>query len=145
ATQSGDALRPVSLDRGAPFELEAELGEELDGGVEVFHDDADVVHPFDGHGRCAGSGDDGVWASGGSAGEPGPAALGGRGGAERPRRSRARGRTPEPAPHAEVCRAPRPGATPGRRGSRLPGRTTVPDIEVDAPPVRRLPAPDDHV
>jgi hypothetical protein len=23
---------------------------ELDGGIEVFHDDADVVHPFDRHG-----------------------------------------------------------------------------------------------
>jgi hypothetical protein len=48
-SQSGDAICPVSLDRGAPFELEAQLGEELDGGIDVFYHDADVVHPLDCH------------------------------------------------------------------------------------------------
>src|SRR4026207_983701 len=47
--QSGDALRPVSFDRRSPFELEAELGEKRDGGIEGFHHDADVVHPLKRH------------------------------------------------------------------------------------------------
>src|SRR5688572_29828100 len=47
--QSGDAICPVSFDWGAPLELEAELGEELDGGIEVFHHDAYVVHALDRH------------------------------------------------------------------------------------------------
>jgi len=37
---------PVSFDRGSPFELEAEFGEERDSGIEGFHHDADVVHPL---------------------------------------------------------------------------------------------------
>jgi hypothetical protein len=45
--QSSDALCPVSFDRGSPFELEAELGEKRDSGIEGFHHDADVVHPFE--------------------------------------------------------------------------------------------------
>jgi hypothetical protein len=32
--QSSDALRPVSFDRGSPFELEAELAEKRDSGIE---------------------------------------------------------------------------------------------------------------
>ena len=33
----------------APFEFETELGEELDGVIEGFHHDADVVHPLKRH------------------------------------------------------------------------------------------------
>src|SRR5687768_15789910 len=47
--QSGDAVCPVSFDWGAPLELEAEFGEELNGGVDVFYHDADVVHTPDRH------------------------------------------------------------------------------------------------
>jgi hypothetical protein len=47
--QPSDAICPVSFDRGAPFELETKLGEELDGGIDVFHHDADVVHSLDRH------------------------------------------------------------------------------------------------
>jgi hypothetical protein len=34
---------------GAPLELEAKFGEELNGGVDVFYHDADVVHTLDRH------------------------------------------------------------------------------------------------
>src|SRR5438874_227462 len=47
--QSGDAICPVSFDWGAPLELEAKFGEELNGGVDVFYHDADVVHTLDRH------------------------------------------------------------------------------------------------
>src|SRR5687767_11829183 len=47
--QSSDAICPVSFDWGAPLELEAKFGEELNGGVDVFYHDADVVHPLDRH------------------------------------------------------------------------------------------------
>jgi hypothetical protein len=47
--QPGDAACPLSFHRPPPFELEAELAEELDRGREVFDDDSHVVHPFDGH------------------------------------------------------------------------------------------------
>src|SRR5207247_2403389 len=47
--QSSDAICPVSFDWGAPLELEAEFGEELNGGVDVFYHDADVVHTLDRH------------------------------------------------------------------------------------------------
>src|SRR5687767_8583596 len=47
--QSSDAVCPVSFDWGAPLELEAEFGEELNGGVDVFYHDADVVHTLDRH------------------------------------------------------------------------------------------------
>src|SRR5688572_8789150 len=47
--QSSDAICPVSFDRGAPLELEAKFGEELNGGVDVFYHDADVVHTLDRH------------------------------------------------------------------------------------------------
>ena len=42
--QAGDAPRPLAFRHGSPFELEAELEEELDHHSEVFHDDADVIH-----------------------------------------------------------------------------------------------------
>src|SRR5256885_6369550 len=44
---------PVSFDRGSPFELEAQLGEKRDGGIEGFHHDANVVHSLDRHRRPA--------------------------------------------------------------------------------------------
>src|SRR5437667_10165990 len=47
--QSSDAICPVSFDWGAPLELEAKFGEELNGGVDVFNHDADVVHTLDRH------------------------------------------------------------------------------------------------
>jgi hypothetical protein len=47
--QSSDAPCPRSFHHGSPFELEAELAEELDRRVEVLDDDADVVHPFECH------------------------------------------------------------------------------------------------
>ena len=46
---AGAAPRPVSFDQGSPFELEAQLGEESDSGIERFHDDAHVVHPLRRH------------------------------------------------------------------------------------------------
>src|SRR5437773_8159087 len=49
AAQSSDAICPISFDWGAPLELEAEFGEELNGGVDVFYHDADVVHTLDRH------------------------------------------------------------------------------------------------
>src|SRR5262245_21335217 len=47
--QSSDAICPVSFNRGAPLELEAKFREELDGGIDVFYQDADVVHALDRH------------------------------------------------------------------------------------------------
>src|SRR5687767_1555271 len=47
--QSSDAICPVSFDWDAPLELEAKFGEELNGGVDVFDHDADVVHTLDRH------------------------------------------------------------------------------------------------
>jgi len=47
--QSSDAICPVSFDWGAPLEVEAKLGEELNGGIDVFYHYADVVHTLDGH------------------------------------------------------------------------------------------------
>jgi hypothetical protein len=47
--QSSDAICPVTFDWGAPLELEAKVGEELNSGVEVFYHDADVVHSLDRH------------------------------------------------------------------------------------------------
>jgi hypothetical protein len=47
--QSSDSVCPVSFDWRTPLELETKLGEECYGGIEVFHNDADVVHSFDGH------------------------------------------------------------------------------------------------
>src|SRR6476661_187677 len=48
-TESGDAPGPFSFDYGSPFQPEAKLGEELNGGIEVLHHDADVVHTLDCH------------------------------------------------------------------------------------------------
>src|SRR6059036_3142448 len=47
--QSSDAICPVSFDWGAPLELEAKFGEELNGGIDVFYHDADIVHSLDRH------------------------------------------------------------------------------------------------
>jgi hypothetical protein len=47
--QSGDASGPLSFDWGATLELEAKFGEELNGGIKVFHHNANVVHTFDRH------------------------------------------------------------------------------------------------
>src|SRR6187401_3463799 len=47
--QSSDAICPVSFDWGAPLELETKFGEELNGGINVFHHNADVVHALDRH------------------------------------------------------------------------------------------------
>src|SRR5437879_2448671 len=47
--QSSDAICPISFDWGAPLELETKFGEELNGGVDVFYHDADVVHTLDRH------------------------------------------------------------------------------------------------
>src|SRR5437762_1296574 len=47
--QSSDAICPVSFDWGAPLELEAKFGEELNGGIDVFYHDADIVHTLDRH------------------------------------------------------------------------------------------------
>ena len=47
--KSGDASCPLSLYRASSFELEAQLGEESDGGFERFHHDANVVHSLDRH------------------------------------------------------------------------------------------------
>ena len=44
AAQSGDAICPGSFDWGAPLEFEAKFGEKLNGGVQVFYDDAHIVH-----------------------------------------------------------------------------------------------------
>ena len=47
--QSSDAICPGSFDWGAPLEVEAKLGEERNGGIDVFYHDADVVHTLDRH------------------------------------------------------------------------------------------------
>src|SRR6185503_19779363 len=47
AAHSGDAAGPFAFDGHAALEGQAELGEERDGGIEVFHHDADVVHTLD--------------------------------------------------------------------------------------------------
>src|SRR5690606_15255707 len=46
---SRHAARPVPFDARAALEDEAELGEKRDGRIEVFHHDADVIHPLDRH------------------------------------------------------------------------------------------------
>src|SRR5574341_1165418 len=53
--QSGDAICPVSFNWGTPLELETKFGEELNGGIDVFHHDADVVHTLDRHDVCLAS------------------------------------------------------------------------------------------
>src|SRR5205814_2526810 len=49
AAHSGDAAGPFAFDRHAAFEGKAEFGKELNGGIDVFHHDADVVHTLDRH------------------------------------------------------------------------------------------------
>src|SRR5262245_25216272 len=48
-TKSGDAPSPFSFDQGSALQAEAKFGEELDGGIDVFHHDSDVVHTTDCH------------------------------------------------------------------------------------------------
>lgn len=47
--QAGDSPGPFSLNYCSSLEVEAEFSEEGDDGVQVFNDDADVVHSFDCH------------------------------------------------------------------------------------------------
>jgi hypothetical protein len=47
--QSGDTSGPLSLDRGPPFELEAEFAKEINRPSEVFDHDSYVVHPLERH------------------------------------------------------------------------------------------------
>jgi hypothetical protein len=49
AAHSCHAARPLTFDGHAAFEGQAKLGEELDGGIQVLHHDADVVHALDCH------------------------------------------------------------------------------------------------
>jgi sugar/nucleoside kinase (ribokinase family) len=43
--EAGAAAGPFFFDRGASFELKAEVTEELDNRRQIAHDDTDVVHP----------------------------------------------------------------------------------------------------
>src|SRR5947209_4696057 len=47
--QARDAARPLPFDHRPPLEPQTQLGEERDGVIERLHDDANVVHPRDGH------------------------------------------------------------------------------------------------
>ena len=47
--KSGDTPCPLSFDRGAPFEVKAELLKERNRQLEVLDDDAHVIQPFDRH------------------------------------------------------------------------------------------------
>jgi hypothetical protein len=47
--QSSDTSGPFSFDRGAAFELKAELAKEIDRRGKVIDDDSYVVHPFERH------------------------------------------------------------------------------------------------
>jgi len=49
AVESDGAVREQAFDLRLAFQLQAELGEERDGGVQVADDDGDVVHPLNGH------------------------------------------------------------------------------------------------
>jgi hypothetical protein len=49
AVEPDGAVRPRAFDLALAFQFHAELGEERDGGVQVIDDDADVVHPLNGH------------------------------------------------------------------------------------------------
>ena len=50
AVEADGLVRKEAFDLGFGFQLHAELGEELDGRVQVVDDDGDVVHPLNGHG-----------------------------------------------------------------------------------------------
>src|SRR5436189_4491220 len=41
AAQSSDAICPISFDWGAPLKLKTKFDEEFNGGIKVFHHDAD--------------------------------------------------------------------------------------------------------
>jgi hypothetical protein len=47
--QSSNTSGPFSFDRGPPFEIEAELAEEIDRRCEVIDDDSYIVHSFKRH------------------------------------------------------------------------------------------------
>ena len=49
AVESDGTVRPEALDLRLAFQFHAELGEESDGGIQVVDDDANVVHPLNGH------------------------------------------------------------------------------------------------
>jgi hypothetical protein len=49
AAHSDDTAGPFAFDGHAAFEGKAELNEELNGGINVFHHDADIVHTLDCH------------------------------------------------------------------------------------------------
>jgi hypothetical protein len=51
AVESDGAVRPTAFDLPLAFQFHAELGEERNGGIQVFDDDGDVVHPLNGHVR----------------------------------------------------------------------------------------------
>jgi len=61
AVDSGDAAGPFALDWHAALKDKAKLAEELNGGIEVFHHDADVVHTLDCHDVSSASNDS--WSS----------------------------------------------------------------------------------
>src|SRR5215471_19119024 len=46
AVESDGAVRPRPFDLPLALQLQAELGEERDGGIQVVDDDGDVVHPL---------------------------------------------------------------------------------------------------
>src|ERR687891_229095 len=50
AFEPDDAVYPPAFDGHRALQLESELGEELGRRREVVDDDADVLHPLDGHG-----------------------------------------------------------------------------------------------
>jgi hypothetical protein len=49
AGKSGDASGPFSFDGGPPFQLKAELFEEIDGLFEIIDDNSDVIHSLERH------------------------------------------------------------------------------------------------
>src|SRR5690349_19188358 len=53
--EAGDAPGPFAFDRHSPFEFQAELGEERNGGIERFDHDTDVIHSPNGHVVCSSS------------------------------------------------------------------------------------------
>jgi hypothetical protein len=50
------AARRAPLDRRLAVQLQAELGEERDSGLEIVDDDADVIHSLYRHGPSIGAG-----------------------------------------------------------------------------------------
>jgi hypothetical protein len=70
--QSRDTSGPWSFDRGAPFQLEAELPKELNRLSKIIDDDTDIVHPFERHLSNLQSVREPVWADEGDAKEARP-------------------------------------------------------------------------